>query len=205
MKDAVVRHEQLVLRVLGFNLTSRHPHHYVLHFLRDLDGTEELAILSWSILNDSLRTTLCLQYKPEPIACAAIYLAAEMINFQISRDEEWWDKFSTNRLEIEDICMQMLDLYDKPEIILCEADLGARQYTDLFSESYLAIDTKSSTSGSPAHRNKSTQSTPEMRPMESSSAKRRRVTQSAMPMKKKMSTQSGSYSTKGREKGPPGG
>ncbi|GAB5365405.1 hypothetical protein AAMO2058_001054900 [Amorphochlora amoebiformis] len=84
MKEDVVLHEQICLRVLGYNLTSRHPHHYVLHFLKDLDGTEELGILAWSLLNDSLRTTLCLQYAPESIACASIYLAAEMMNYQVS-------------------------------------------------------------------------------------------------------------------------
>ncbi len=75
--------ERLLLRVLGFNFLSRHPHHYVLHYLKELDASEELAILSWSLLTDSVRSTVCLQYKPESIACAAIYLAAEMMTFQV--------------------------------------------------------------------------------------------------------------------------
>lgn len=90
LKESVVLAEQLLLRVLGFNLTSRHPHHYVLHFLKELGASEELAVLSWSILNDSYRTTVCLQFKPESIACAAVYLAAEMMTYQISREGEWW-------------------------------------------------------------------------------------------------------------------
>mmetsp|Transcript_33380 Transcript_33380/g.46591 ORF Transcript_33380/g.46591 Transcript_33380/m.46591 type:complete len:298 (+) Transcript_33380:169-1062(+) len=140
MKDTVVRHEQLVLRVLGFNMSSRHPHHYALHFLQDLNGSEELAILTWSLLNDSLRTTLCLQYKPEPIACAAIYLAAEMMNHQMGRDGEWWHKFGTNRHEIEDICMQMLNLYEESDSVLCEADMGNNvKYKDIFSEKNISL------------------------------------------------------------------
>lgn len=111
MKDAVIRSEQTLLRVFGFDLDLKHPHHYVLHFIRDLEGAEEIASVSWCILNDSLCTTLCLQYRPEPIACAAIYLAGEMIGEQVSHGE-WWEKFDTSRVELEDIAHQLADMYE---------------------------------------------------------------------------------------------
>lgn len=111
VKEEVIRSEQTLLRVFGFDLDLRHPHHYVLHFIRDLEGAEELASVSWRILNDSLCTTLCLQYRPEPIACAAIYLAGEMIGEQVSHGE-WWEKYDTSRVELEDICHQLIDMYE---------------------------------------------------------------------------------------------
>jgi len=111
MKEDVIRSEQTLLRVFAFDLDLRHPHHYILHFIRDLEGAEELASVSWCILNDSLCTTLCLQYRPEPIACAAIYLAGEMIGEQVSHGE-WWEKFDTSRVELEDISHQLADMYE---------------------------------------------------------------------------------------------
>lgn len=110
-KEAVIRCEQMLLRVFAFDLDLKHPHHYVLHFIRDLEGAEEVASVSWCILNDSLCTTLCLQYRPEPIACAAIYLAGEMIGEQVSHGE-WWEKFDTSRVELEDIAHQLADMYE---------------------------------------------------------------------------------------------
>jgi len=111
MKDDVIRCEQLLLRVFAFDLDLRHPQHFVLHFIRDLEGPEELASVSWCILNDSLSTTLCLQYRPEPIACAAIYLAGELLGEQVSHGE-WWEKYDTTRVELEDICHQLADMFE---------------------------------------------------------------------------------------------
>lgn len=39
--------------------------------------------VAWNLVNDSLRTTCCLRYKPKMIAIAAIYLASKMINQSI--------------------------------------------------------------------------------------------------------------------------
>jgi hypothetical protein len=160
LKEEVVRAEQLLLRVLGFNLTSRHPHHYVLHYLKELDASEELAILSWSLLND-----------PEAIACAAIYLAAEVMTFQISRDGEWWDMFGANRPEIEDICDQILNLYDAPDAVLSDKGLDKNTMAArLFSEKALFAETKSFPRASPASLKQpcSASSTPDLKPFTNS-------------------------------------
>jgi len=63
-----------------------------------------------------------------------------MMNQQIGRDGEWWHKFGTNRHEIEDICMQMLNLYEESDSVLCEADMGSNlKYKDLFSEKNISL------------------------------------------------------------------
>lgn len=58
-----------------------HPHRYILPFLKILDchQNRELAQSAWNFLNDSLRTTLCVQYAPYVVAATAIYLAARII------------------------------------------------------------------------------------------------------------------------------
>lgn len=111
MKEQVIRMEQVVLRVFGFDMDLRHPHQYVLHFIRDLEGSEELASVAWCILNDSMETSLCLQYPAHSVACSAIYLAQEMMSQQVAHGE-WYMRFNTNRMELEDICSQLCDAYE---------------------------------------------------------------------------------------------
>ncbi len=55
----------MLMRVLGFNLEIVSSLNYVLHFVRQLEGSKELAHLSFYLLNDSFCSTICLQYKPE--------------------------------------------------------------------------------------------------------------------------------------------
>lgn len=112
LKDRVITNEQLLLRVFGFDLELLHPHQFLLHFIRNLEGPEELANMAWYILNDSLSTTLSLQYKPQALACAAAYLAAELMPDIEFAHGEWWTKYETSRLELEDICLQLVDLYE---------------------------------------------------------------------------------------------
>lgn len=116
-KDSASRCEQQLLRVLGFDLDVKHPHHYLLHIVRELEGTEQLATVAYYICNDSMQTALCLQYPPAVIACAAVHLAGEFISEQIAAaswqwGQEWWERFGVSRLELEDISHQLLDVYE---------------------------------------------------------------------------------------------
>jgi hypothetical protein len=135
MKELVLRQEQTLLRALSFDLSYTHPHCYLLHITRHLECSTNLASLAYYILNDAGKTTLSLQYAPPSIACAAIYLASEMVNETVigkagtaaaggggggaaagggagSDEREWWEDFGANRMELEDICHQLMDLYE---------------------------------------------------------------------------------------------
>ncbi len=71
--------EQRLLRTLNYELEVRHPHTYLLHIVRELEGSDEVANLAFCILNDSLCTTLCLQFPPHTIAVSALFLALELL------------------------------------------------------------------------------------------------------------------------------
>lgn len=120
MKEAVTTCEHQLMRVLGFELDVKHPQHYLLHIVREIEGTEELAAVSHYIANDSFLTKLCLKYNPATIACACIYLAGELISDQGAKESygsgEWWDRFGATRIEIEDICHQLCDLYENVDM-----------------------------------------------------------------------------------------
>mmetsp|Transcript_24234 Transcript_24234/g.75856 ORF Transcript_24234/g.75856 Transcript_24234/m.75856 type:complete len:201 (+) Transcript_24234:756-1358(+) len=42
-------------------------------------GTRDLAQVAWNFINDSLRTTVCLQYSPRYVAAAALSLAVDLL------------------------------------------------------------------------------------------------------------------------------
>lgn len=72
----------------------------------------------------SLCTTLCLQWEPEIIAIALMYLAGKLSKFEVvdwdrrrSEHLRWWDMFVEDMsIEIlEDICHQVLDLYSQTQ------------------------------------------------------------------------------------------
>ena len=69
--------------------------------------------MAWSILNDSLKTELCMHHQPSAIACAAIYIAAEMISLHLNG--EWWDKCGCRTSTLEEIARQLLDLLEEQE------------------------------------------------------------------------------------------
>jgi cyclin K len=78
--------------------------------------------MAWNFVNDSLSTTVSLQWEPEIIAVALIYLASKLSKFTVNdwvgkqqQHLQWWDMFVAGvTMEIlEDICHQVLDLYQQ--------------------------------------------------------------------------------------------
>ena len=58
-----------------------------LQFAKSLKGDstklQKMVQMSWTFVNDSLCTTLCLQWEPEIIAIAVMYLAAKLSKFEV--------------------------------------------------------------------------------------------------------------------------
>eukprot|EP00474_Spongospora_subterranea_P000382 CRZ00840.1 hypothetical protein [Spongospora subterranea] len=118
MKERLIESERQFLRVIGFDFAVTHPHSFALHFLRDLRANDDLANLTFAILNDSLRLPFCVHYEPHVIACSALYLATELLSVRTGDgDEEWWDRFGAHRTEVESICHAILDMYERAEDI----------------------------------------------------------------------------------------
>ena len=112
IKSSLYQYEQIILRTFNYDMQISHSHHYLLHMVRKLEGTEELAAISFYILNDSLLTNVSIHYQPHIIACAALYLGAELISEELNNGGEWYTKFGAKKVFIEDICNQILDIYD---------------------------------------------------------------------------------------------
>mmetsp|Transcript_20312 Transcript_20312/g.34886 ORF Transcript_20312/g.34886 Transcript_20312/m.34886 type:complete len:342 (+) Transcript_20312:159-1184(+) len=84
-KEEALMAERLVLYTLGFDLSLNHPYRFLVSHLSELkllqvsnDASNPLKHLmqnTWNLVNDSFRTQLCLQFKPEKIAASALYLS----------------------------------------------------------------------------------------------------------------------------------
>ncbi len=61
-----------------------------------------------------------LEYQPYAVAAAAIYLAGEMaaqpVGSSSAAHGEWWERFGVRSMEVENICHQLLDLYDRTKV-----------------------------------------------------------------------------------------
>eukprot|EP01119_Soliformovum_irregulare_P004461 TRINITY_DN15472_c0_g1_i2.p1 TRINITY_DN15472_c0_g1~~TRINITY_DN15472_c0_g1_i2.p1 ORF type:complete len:316 (-),score=75.90 TRINITY_DN15472_c0_g1_i2:30-929(-) len=123
LREQIVNYEFTLLQSISFDFTVAHPYKYLVSNIRTMQdsmalqqtGSKELAQVAWNFVNDSLRTTLCLQYRPDRIAVAAIFLASKFLKCQLSsgEDKEWWETYNMSKEEIEDISNQILDLYEE--------------------------------------------------------------------------------------------
>eukprot|EP01133_Synstelium_polycarpum_P001371 gene1371-1574_t len=101
MKADVVQAEFIILREFGYMMTVELPHKFILNYMKLLDKSNELAQKAWNYLNDSMRTTVSVQYRPEAISAASIYMAARMLRVKLPEDPyPWWEIFDTTKQDI---------------------------------------------------------------------------------------------------------
>ncbi|KAM7534307.1 hypothetical protein Aperf_G00000110486 [Anoplocephala perfoliata] len=123
-REEVMMHERVLLKTIKFDLQVTHPYSFLLQYAKRFRGPQdkikEIVQMAWSFINDSLETTLCLQWEPEIVACAVLYLATRMKSFQVTdwqgkgrSDQPWWECFVEGMtVEVmEDICHRILDIY----------------------------------------------------------------------------------------------
>ncbi|XP_023323573.1 cyclin-K isoform X2 [Eurytemora carolleeae] len=126
-REEVMTLERVLLQTIKFDLQVDHPYPSILKYAKCLKGDQsklqKMVQMSWTFVNDSLCTTLCLQWEPEVIAIALMYLAAKLSKFEVrdwnSRTSDhryWWDQYVKDVSQdiLEDICHQVLDLYSTP-------------------------------------------------------------------------------------------
>ncbi|KAF8323189.1 cyclin-like protein [Clavulina sp. PMI_390] len=76
----ILAYEELLLETLCFDLSTEHPHNILLSAANALEANEHLVAYSWSVLNDSFRTPLCVLYHSRVIACAAYVMALHTLS-----------------------------------------------------------------------------------------------------------------------------
>ncbi|CAN0137058.1 unnamed protein product [Pylaiella littoralis] len=124
LREKILIAERCVLHTLGFQLTVEHPYCGVMSLLKKLftlgrgaDGgkgadkalNRQLSQAATCFVNDSLVTTVCIQYRPSQVAAAVVYLSYLYMGLP---------RVDTTLLETEltvvaDICDTILSLYDE--------------------------------------------------------------------------------------------
>ncbi|KAF2903333.1 hypothetical protein ILUMI_02859 [Ignelater luminosus] len=126
-KEEVMTLERILLQTIKFDLQVEHPYSYLIRYAKCLKGDkaklQKMVQMAWTFVNDSLCTTLALQWEPEIIAVALMYLAGKLSQFEVidwvgrvNKHLRWWDMFVEDVTMdlLEDICHQVLDLYSQP-------------------------------------------------------------------------------------------
>ncbi|KAG1348093.1 cyclin-T1-3 [Cocos nucifera] len=103
-KELILIGERLVLATLGFDLNVHHPYKPLVEAIKKFKVAQNaLAQVAWNFVNDGLRTSLCLQFKPHHIAAGAIFLAAKFLKVKLPSDGEkvWWQEFDVTPRQLE--------------------------------------------------------------------------------------------------------
>ncbi|XP_019057294.1 PREDICTED: cyclin-T1-5-like isoform X2 [Tarenaya hassleriana] len=115
-KELILIGESIVLTTLNFDLNVYHPYKPLVEAIKKFKVAQNsLAQVAWNFVNDGLRTSLCLQFKPHHIAAGAIFLAAKFLKVKLPSDGEkvWWQEFDVTPRQLEDVSNQMLELYEQ--------------------------------------------------------------------------------------------
>ncbi|KAK9788277.1 hypothetical protein WJX73_001878 [Symbiochloris irregularis] len=96
----VVKKERMVLYATSFALSQELPYAFVPRLSHALAQDPPLAQAieqtAWAYINDSLRTTVWLEYPVEHIACACTFMAAAITGLHMPtvHDRAWWADWS---------------------------------------------------------------------------------------------------------------
>ncbi|THU68653.1 hypothetical protein C4D60_Mb08t06130 [Musa balbisiana] len=115
LKNDLVRTERHLLKEMGFICHVEHPHKFISNYLATLEAPPELRQEAWNLANDSLRTTLCVRFKSEVVACGVVYAAARRFQVPLPENPPWWLVFDADKAGIDEVCRVLAHLYSLPK------------------------------------------------------------------------------------------
>lgn len=114
----MMRHEAIILRVLGFETHIALPYTLCINYLQALEifhhpsgqvvAKQAFTHLNMLLLNPQL---LYLTHQPPQLATASIYLAAREIGAKLPEDD-WWEVFDTDRETLGFLVAAMVSMHD---------------------------------------------------------------------------------------------
>jgi len=133
LKERILLLERVILHTIGFELSIDHPYKFFVEQIKKLTQTRalkykttpegvnntqqimtkmtnELMQYSMSFANDSMHTSLCLQFSPQQIATACVYLAAQFSKVEPTTGD-WPSVLCEPEIEaLASISIQVMDL-----------------------------------------------------------------------------------------------
>ncbi|KAL6559581.1 Cyclin-L1-1 [Orobanche gracilis] len=115
LKADLIKTERHLLKEMGFICHVEHPHKFISNYLATLGTPSELRQDAWNLANDSLRTTLCVRFKSEVVACGVVYAAARRFQVPLPENPPWWKAFDADKSEVDEVCRVLAHLYTLPK------------------------------------------------------------------------------------------
>ncbi|XP_022769047.1 cyclin-T1-3-like isoform X2 [Durio zibethinus] len=114
-KELVLIGERLLLATIAFDLDIQLPYKPLVAAVKRLEIFPNLLKVAWNFVNDWLRTTLCLQYKPHYIAAGSLCLAAKFqkVKLPMEKGKVWWLEFDISPKQLQEVTQQMVRLLEQ--------------------------------------------------------------------------------------------
>ncbi|KAM7486551.1 hypothetical protein LguiA_002560 [Lonicera macranthoides] len=114
LKMDLMATERHLSKEMGFIYHVENPHKFIPNYLAILQTPSELRQEARNLVNDSLRTTLCVRFKSSAVAYGVIYAAARRFNFSLPENPPWWKAFDADKSKIDEVCRVLTHLYSLP-------------------------------------------------------------------------------------------
>ncbi|KAL7293661.1 cyclin-C [Trichogramma pretiosum] len=101
--------EFYLLEHLDCCLIVYQPYRPLLTLIQDIGPDDQLLTLAWRIVNDSLRTDVCLLYAPYQIAIGALQIACVIMQKDM---KSWFAELNADMEKIQEIARYIINLYE---------------------------------------------------------------------------------------------
>ncbi|KAJ5826959.1 hypothetical protein N7447_003722 [Penicillium robsamsonii] len=117
-RDLILQNESVMLEYLCFDLQVESPYRILWDYSVFLGVGDNRALRhsTYSFLNDSTYTVLCLQFPPRVIAAAALYAAARHCKVAFPDDAEgrpWWEQIDVRLDDLIRACTFIVKIYER--------------------------------------------------------------------------------------------
>ncbi|KAI9299003.1 cyclin-like protein [Neoconidiobolus thromboides FSU 785] len=114
----IVKAELELLIIIEFRFLVELPYVYLFNFEKELAISFQLVKSTWSVVNDSYKTFLCLLYEPKIVAAASLLLGYRRSKCHSKQDEimlkNWYQIIDVPIELINDALVHLNELYDNP-------------------------------------------------------------------------------------------
>ncbi|KAI3148399.1 hypothetical protein CBS147325_3552 [Penicillium roqueforti] len=117
-RDLILQNESVMLEYLCFDLQVESPYRILWDYsiFLGVSDNRTLRHSTYSFLNDSTYTVLCLQFPPRVIAAAALYAAARHCKVAFPDDAEgrpWWEQIDVRLDDLIRACTFIVKIYER--------------------------------------------------------------------------------------------
>ncbi|KAI8928565.1 cyclin-like protein [Entophlyctis helioformis] len=95
VRDHVMTCERMLLEDIQFEMAVHHPFRFVLALAKTIGASYEVSEKAWRVVVDSYRSTVCIEFPPQTIAVAALFLAHKFRSVEppsMLLESEWLEK-----------------------------------------------------------------------------------------------------------------